>query len=169
MRTTVIPAQITTVEDKIAGSIGFTQLLLLITPVFLGSALFVILPPFFAYATYKLVVIVCVAAICGVLAIRVRGRILLLWLITLLRYNLRARYYVIDKNDTYLREDEATQQALVSEEITQQKPTKARAVPRLSTAEVIEAEGILTNPAAKARYEVTKRGELRVHLTEVAQ
>ena len=42
MRTTVVPAQVTTVEDKIAGNLGLSQLLLLTLPVFGGSALFLV-------------------------------------------------------------------------------------------------------------------------------
>jgi hypothetical protein len=39
MRTRVIPAQITTVEDRIAGNLNLTQILLLMIPVILGTYL----------------------------------------------------------------------------------------------------------------------------------
>src|SRR5438045_2898426 len=104
MRTTIVPAQITTVEDKIAGNLGLSQIMLLIAPVFGGSSLFVIFPPFFNYAAYKVVLIAITALLCGMLAVRIKGKILLFWLIAVLRYNLRPAYYVFDKNSMHNRE-----------------------------------------------------------------
>ncbi len=168
MKTTVVPAQVTTVEDKIAGNLGVSQLLLLTVPVFGGSALFVVLPPFFSYSTYKVVLIVCIAVICGTLAIRIKGTILLLWAVILLRYNLRPRYYVFDKNDTHLREPEAgNTQAEISEERTEPERAEVTLLPPLRTADIVNAESILTNPAAKFRLEINRKGELSVHITEV--
>ena len=45
MKTQVIPAQITTVEDKIVGSLTFSQLLLLLTPVALVALIYAFMPP----------------------------------------------------------------------------------------------------------------------------
>lgn len=169
MRTTVIPAQITTVEDRIAGSISLQQLLILITPVFVGSLLFVVLPPFYAYATYKIVIIVCMAVTCGLLAIRFRGKIVLLWLMTLLRYNSRPRYYVLDKNDLHLREEAEPAEAVQAEDMAPKKNANAPSVQQLSTADVIAVEAILADPTVKPHFEINKKGELRVHLTEITQ
>ena len=104
MKTTIVPAQVTTVEDKIAGNIGMSQLLLLITPIFAGSILFVVLPPFFNYSAYKAVLIVIMALFCATLAIRIHGKILLYWVAVLVRYNSRPKYFVYNKNDNYLRD-----------------------------------------------------------------
>ena len=170
MRTTIVPAQVTTVEDRIAGRLGLTQLLLLITPIFGGSAIFVILPPFFAYATYKVVLITCVAALSALLAIRIKGKILLFWIITLLRYNMRPRYYLFNKNSAHARElvlpadieDES------AEEATAQAIASSRKI-NLSTAERIQIEDLLANPDANVHITTNKKGELRVHLTEIQQ
>jgi hypothetical protein len=121
MRSTVIPAQITTVEDKIAGNLGVSQLLLLAAPIFGGSALFVVFPPFFGYAVYKIVLIVCLTVICNMLAIRIKGTIVLRWVMILAGYMLRPRYYVFDKNSDYLREvsgSEAPPDTRTNEEVT---------------------------------------------------
>lgn len=167
MRSTVVPAQITTVEDKIAGSLGLSQLILLTVPIFGGSALFVFLPPFFNYATYKVVLITVFAALCGLLAIRIKGKILLLWGVVLLRYNSRPKYYVFNKNNMHLRE---TAPVVKEEKATKQIKTKKKAhslLPKLSTAELVQAESILANPNANLRLEVTKKGRLNVRFTEV--
>jgi len=53
MKVTVVPAQVTTVEDRIVGSLGFSQLVLIVTPVFIAAALFAVLPPAMGSAVYK--------------------------------------------------------------------------------------------------------------------
>jgi hypothetical protein len=167
MKTTIVPAQVTTVEDKIAGNISMHQLLLLVVPIFIGSGLFVILPPFFSYAVYKVVMIAIIASICALLAIRIRGKILLFWLAVLLKYNLRPRYYVFNKNDSYLREDyDLTIQKEIEEEEEQGGMVYSLA-PALSLGEVVTAEQLLANPNANFRLEINKKGRLSVHITEI--
>lgn len=170
MRTTIVPAQVTTVEDRIAGRLGLTQLLLLIMPIFGGSAIFVVLPPFFAYAVYKLVLITCVAVLCALLAIRIKGKILLFWAITLLRYNMRPRYYLFNKNTTHARE--IVLPADIEDEPSEETITEAAAPTRrisLTTAERVQIEDLLANPDANVHITTNKKGELRVHLTEIPQ
>ena len=104
MRTTVIPAQITTVEDKIAGNLNLTQVFILMVPVFFGTAVYVLTPPFFRFAIYKIAVITTVTLISLLLSLRIKGKIIANWLGVLLRYNLRPKYYVFNKNDLYQRE-----------------------------------------------------------------
>lgn len=170
MRTTIVPAQVTTVEDRIAGRLGLTQLLLLITPIFGGSAIFVILPPFFAYAVYKVAFITCVAAVCALLAIRIKGKVLLFWAITLLRYNLRPRFYLFNKNSTHSREIilPADMDDEPDKEIATQVATPTRKI-NLSTAERVQIEDLLANPDANVHITTNKKGEMRVHLTEIPQ
>src|SRR5665213_4365185 len=98
MKVTVVPAQVTTVEDRIAGRLGLSQLLLLAAPIFGGSALYIILPPAMNSSAYKLVIIITLMLICSTMAIRIKGKIVLLWLIVILRYRLRPSYYVFNKN-----------------------------------------------------------------------
>jgi hypothetical protein len=166
MRTTIVPAQITTVEDKIAGNLGISQLLLLTMPIFGGSLLFVGLPPFFSYATYKIVVIVCFAALCGTLAIRIKGKILLFWGIVILRYNLRPRYYVPDRNHPHLRE--VSPEVKPEKTVEESQPKRNRKqLPQLSTPELVQVEHLIADPAANLRVMTNRKGELSVHLTEV--
>jgi len=46
MKTTTVPAQVTTVEDRLAGNLSLTQLLLLVCPVFVSCLIYVVFPPF---------------------------------------------------------------------------------------------------------------------------
>jgi len=170
MRTTIVPAQVTTVEDRIAGRLGLTQMLLLIAPIFGGSAIFVVFPPFFAYAVYKVVLITCVATLSALLAIRIKGKILLFWAITLLRYNLRPRYYLFNKNSSHTREiilpadieDEPAEETAIQTLVPVRKTS-------LTTAERVQIEDLLADPTADVYLTTNRKGELSVHLTEVKQ
>src|SRR3990167_9406474 len=99
MRTTVIPAQITTVEDKIAGNLNLTQIMLLMVPVIWGTIVYTSLPPTMHIAWYKLPLVLLVLLLSLTLAVRIKGKVVLHWVIILLRYNTRARYYLFNKND----------------------------------------------------------------------
>lgn len=99
MKTTVVPAQITTVEDKIAGSLNFIQILLLVFSLIIGTALYGLIPPKLHLSTIKIAMIIVQFTIFGTLAIRYRGRILADWLIIYLRYRARPRIYIFDKRD----------------------------------------------------------------------
>lgn len=170
MKTTVVPAQITTVEDKITGNLGVSQLLLLTLPIFGGSILYVALPPFYGSAPYKIALIVSFAVICGLLSIRIKGKILMQWILTILRYNLRPRYYILNKNDAYLRDigiNAFSKEATV--EATEPKKAAPLDRPRISTADLVRIEGLLTNPRITLQLKTNKKGELSVHLTEVQQ
>lgn len=166
MRSTIVPAQVTTVEDKIAGNLGMSQLLLLTMPIFGGSLLFVGLPPFFSYATYKIVVIVCFAVLCGILAIRIKGKILLFWGIVILRYNLRPRYYVFNRNHAHLRD--IGQEIKPEKAMEEAKPERIfKQLPQLSTPELVQVEHLIANPAANLHVKTNRKGELSVHFKEV--
>src|SRR5690606_21819922 len=135
-----------------------------------GSLIFVILPPFFNYAPYKVVLIVCAASLSALLAIRIKGKILLFWLITLFRYNTRPRYYLFNKNSAHTRE--VVLHSDIEDEPAEEAASQTVATTRkinLTTAERVQIEDLIANPAANVHFTANKKGELRVHLTEVQQ
>ena len=166
MRTTIVPAQITTVEDRIAGNLGLSQILLLVVPIFGGSALFVILPPFFNYATYKVILIAVTALVCGMLAVRIKGKILLFWGLAIARYNLRPMYYVFDKCSMHTRECVGAAATTLPQTDTGSIVVEHEAIPRLSIADRLQVETVLSHPTTNVHFTTTKKGALRVHLTE---
>ena len=103
MKTRVIPAQVTTVEDKIAGNLNFTQILLLVASVLIATGIFVLFPKPMSLELYKLPLIIGTFGILGMLAFRVRDRVVLSWVVLLVSYMLRPRIYVFDKNSTFAR------------------------------------------------------------------
>ncbi len=99
MRTTIIPAQITTVEDKIAGSLNFAQILLLMTPILWGTLVYSVFIPAMKLVPYKISIVLIVSVLSLVLALRVKDKIVAEWIGILLRYKLRPRFYIFNKND----------------------------------------------------------------------
>jgi len=100
MRTTIIPAQITTVEDKIAGSLNMTQILILMFPVLWTAIIYILFAPTMKLVAYKLGLIGIVTLICLVLVIRIKDKIVAEWLGVVLRYHFRPRFWLYNKNDT---------------------------------------------------------------------
>lgn len=167
MKVTVVPAQVTTVEDRIIGSLGFSQMLLLIVPVFVSAGLFVLLPPFMGGAVYKYVTMGVIAFICAILAIRIKGRIVASWFVTILRYNLRPKYYVFNKNVTTLRQDYPNVPEADQSESQQSLNTAKTLLPRLDTLATAKVMATIENPEMNLRFETTKKGGLHVRFTEI--
>ena len=104
MKSTVVPAQITTVEDKIAGSLNFIQIILLVFSLIIGTAFYGLIPPKLHLSSLKIVLMIGEFAFFGLLALRYKGRILADWLVIYLRYKARPRIYIFTKNDPQSRE-----------------------------------------------------------------
>ena len=169
MKTRVIPAQITTVEDKIAGSLSLTQILLLMTPVFWTAMVYALFMPQLKFAMYKVPIIGVVLLISLFLAIRIKEKLILNWLMVLVTYNMRPKYYVFNKNEKYLR-------AMDMPSFTNQKNIKLKKSLALnqneaqsktvSLRELIKLDGILTNPKYTFSLKSTKKGGLNVAIQQ---
>lgn len=170
MKATVVPAQVTTVEDRVAGNLGFSQLILFAIPVFGGSLLYAALPPSMGASLYKLVIICIIAVVSTIFAIRIKGKILLLWMIILLRYNLRPKFYLFNKNTETFRENYSNHQ-LPSEQSDSQRTSKQSAtlLPKLGLIESARAYATLDDPLRQLRYETNKKGVLYVRYTEIEE
>jgi hypothetical protein len=164
MKTAIVPAQITTVEDRIAGSLGLSQVFLLSAPMFIGAGLYITLPPMMHNAPYKLMLFLFLVLTCGILAIRIKGKIVLLWVHTILRYNLRPKHYVFNKNELIGRQCRYEPVPFPAEE-AQAVMERKKLIP-LTTSDLVKLEAILDNPAANLRFR-TQKGGLSVLITEV--
>jgi len=103
MKTTIIPAQITTVEDKIAGKLSLTQIMILMIPVFWSGLVYILFLPRMEFTSYKVIISIPVLITAFVLSLRIDDKLVINWLMLLLRYNTRPKYYVFNKNDAFLR------------------------------------------------------------------
>jgi len=165
MKVRSIPAQITTVEDKIAGNLNLTQILLLMVPIFWLMIVYTMVPPYMHFAWYKLPLFLIVGVTSLVLSIRIKEKIILNWLTILLRYNTRAKYYVFDKNDSYMR----TMDLITFEKSKRKQPAKSTAKVSEKTAntvialgDLVRLEGLLVNPKYSFSIKSQKKGALHV-------
>ena len=169
MRTTVIPAQITTVEDKIAGSLNLTQIFILMVPVFWTTLVYAIFPPFMKLAWYKLPMVLVVLVLCLILALRIKGKIVASWILVLMRYNLRPKYYLFNKNDTYLRDiylPELKSKHLDIKKAEMKTEVKVSAN-SFGIKELIGLRKFINNPDYTLSLKPDKRGGLYVALEQI--
>ena len=75
MKATVVPAQVTTVEDRIFANLGLSQVLLMLMVIIVCSAIYTLAPPTMEGAAYKYFVMGSIALVCGILAIRIKVRL----------------------------------------------------------------------------------------------
>ncbi len=168
MKTTIVPAQITSVEDKVVGNISVKQLLLLMSPVFLGVVIFAFLPPFIKYTTLKLAIVSTIVTVCSVLAIRWRGKLVAEWIAIMSRYNSRPRHYVYSKKDSFLRPKHSSAKRIELEvPIVAEEQPETDFAAKLAPSEFVRLEHAIENPAANFRFSVTRKGGLRVHIKEI--
>lgn len=170
MKIAIVPAQVTTVEDKVAGNLTLTQLILLVVPVFCSGVLYAVMPPSFGVAIYKIIIIILLFIVVGSLAIKIRGRLLVAWLIILLRYNARPMYYVLDKNDNYLRDNEAQLLAKVVAKKQDSAETKRpfrHNTPPIAVHDKARFEAMIADPHSKLSFKISRKGGLDVNITEV--
>lgn len=163
----IVPAQVTTVEDKVAGSLSLQQLVMLTTPIFLGCVIYVLLPPFFEFEPYKLVIIVSIFAVFATLAIRVKDRLLIQWIGIFIRYNQRPQFYVYNKNDCYLRD---VRDETPTVKVTKEAPKKSTplvATPTIPLSDKAKLEQIVTDSRANLTFRTNKKGGLDVHIQEI--
>lgn len=168
MRVSIVPAQITTVEDKIAGNVSVQQAMLLGIPILFGFIIALVFPPSGQFVAYKIAIVIVLFVICGSLAVRIKDRIVAQWLKLFVIYCARPELYVYDKNSSYLRVSE-TEEAPVQEELEDtQSPAKQTFVQNnISPKEFARLEQFATDVRAGIKYEVGKKGELNVRVTEV--
>ncbi|MEI6040149.1 MAG: PrgI family protein [Candidatus Berkelbacteria bacterium] len=165
MRTTVVPAQITTVEDRIAGNLTFVQIVLMIIPLLTSTALYVLLPTKMHFNPTKGILIGLQFLFFDGLAIRFRGKILAEWLVIYLRYKARPRRYIFTKNDLscrngYLGLNEKSEPTIEEkEEIKEVKPNDI-----LDTSEKIKVEQLLKDPLLTLSFKIAKKGGIDVTL-----
>lgn len=168
MKIRSIPAQITTVEDKIVGNLNLSQMLLLMVPVFWGMIVYTIFAPMMNFALYKLPLFLIVAVISLSLALRIKDKIVLSWIVILLKFNLRPTYYIYNKNDSHLRNMDVIKVVKVKKKTkkAQSKHTSINKTNQTSLGDLIRIENILTNPKYSFSIKSQKKGAFYVAIEQ---
>lgn len=175
MRSQTIPAQITTVEDKIAGSLNFAQILLIMVPVIWGTLVYSLFPIRMQLSLYKIPLVLIVAVLCLVLAIRIRGKIIFQWLIVILRFNLRPKHYIYNKNESYLRTIdlpvfENKQYNLLKFIKSKSKTKVSISYPKFEIKELAQLERLIDDPSISLSFKTNGiGGKLNVALEQNQQ
>lgn len=154
MRTTIIPAQITTVEDKIAGSLSMTQVLILMFPVLWTALIYILLAPSMKLVGYKLSLILVVTIVCLILALRIKDKIVAEWFGVLISYRLRPKYWLLNKNDTTNRTIDIPE--LPVEHILTKKHTKKSikvSAPDIDLLDQLRLEHLISSGKVAVRYQ----------------
>jgi hypothetical protein len=165
MKTSVVPAQITTVEDKIAGNLTFSQIVLLVIPLILGTIVYVLTPPSSKITIVKFVAIFTLFAFFGLMAIRFKGRTIADWLVILLRFGLRPHLYLFTKNDL------ETRNVIVPEKPKEIATAKKKAVKKQKTEILVPQvdqpllNRLVKDPSTVMRLELGKKGGINVSLS----
>jgi hypothetical protein len=159
MRTTVIPAQITTVEDRIAANLNLTQIVLLLASLFIATFIYATFPPKLGFSIYKIPLFIAVFLVFGILALRIKGRVVLSWFFILSAYYLRPKYYVYNKNDLTTRNigflPSHTKQKTAHTAVRKESNARSQ---KLSIADLIRMEAILANPKMSFSFRFNKKG-----------
>jgi len=159
MKRSIVPAQITTVEDKVLGNLSPMQAGLISVPLVVGVLFYVVLPKHFHFETYKLALLLGLELIGATLSIRVNDQMLAFWLAMRLQYNLRPRYYIYNKNDTYLRNIPAEQEAPAVSDEKDQTATKQVLLPKMPISAAVRMEEIMADASVNLRLRTGKKGK----------
>lgn len=164
MKTTVVPAQVTTVEDRIAGSLTLPQIVLLVIPLLTSTAIYVLVPLAMHFSVLKIILILFQFVFFGGLAIRFRSKIIADWLVIYLRYKARPRRYIFTKNDISAREIFAPHEKNADE--TAEKPEEEQRIHivDLKTTDKIKVERLLRNPLLTLSFKIARKGGIDVRL-----
>lgn len=168
MKVRSIPAQITTVEDKIVGNINLSQMLLLMVPVFWGMIVYTLFTPAMNFAWYKLLLFLTVAVISLCMALRIKDKIVLSWIIILLKYNLRPKYYMFNKNESYVRQMDmiAFEKNKTKSKKAHSKQTQIVKNTKTSFGDLIRLENIISNPKYSFSIKSQKKGAFYVAIEQ---
>lgn len=166
MKTTTVPAQVTTIEDKIAGNLNLSQLMLLCAPIFLSAVGYVLVPPLAKFTYAKLAIFIALVFIFSTLSIRLRGKLIVQWIAVIGRYNLRPRYYIYNKNDPYLRPVKTAVKQSSKKKLVEKTKKVQPHLPKLPVPQLIKLQDVITDPRSKLSLRVGRKG-LDVRITEI--
>jgi len=159
MKTAIVPAQVTTVEDRIAGNFTFVQLLILMFAGGLATVVYLLIAPSYHFTPFKIVTILTIVFLLTPLAIRIRGKIVADWLIILTRFYQRPLRYVFTKND---REPEAFDAIKTNKAENKEAATVETVTESVTFEEHTKLKELLSNPEFAVRFVVAEKGGLNV-------
>ena len=170
MKTQVIPAQITTVEDKIIGNLNLLQIVILLLSVFLSTIIFACIPPVMMVRTGKAVLMLFCLVGCGILSIRIKGKLVFQWIVVLAKFNLRPKFYVFDKNDKSLRQIDRDEGVSKRKEMAKKSTKNDRFVyTDVNVSDLLRLEDLVKNNGLDIIFKTNAKGGLNVALEKIGK
>lgn len=159
MKSSVLPAEITSVEDKITANLSLKQLILMVVPVVLSGFIFFVAPPINKMSLYKFLISFLLFLIFLTLAIRLNNKIILEWLIITGKFYIRPKIYVFSKDIEY---------APIAHKTNKQENLKAdSSIPErldmVNPADISKAQFLIVNSDVKISFN-TKKEKLNASL-----
>jgi hypothetical protein len=93
--------------------------------------------------------------------LRVKGRVVLNWLIVWLKFRTRPSFYVLDKNDDYLRESELSNENSNKTKAVIKTKEKEIVLTKIDTTKLID---LINNQKNSLSFEFNKQGGLHVSM-----
>ena len=164
MKTTVVPAQITTVEDKVAGNLSFTQIILLILPLITSTAIYVVIPHHDKLNAIKIVLIALQFMVFGGLSLRIKGKVVMDWLLVYLRFAARPRIYIYTKADTIHRDIIAEPKEERVSHVAKKAAAKEETPALLTFPEHLRLSELLANRGLTIGFTQAEKGGINVSI-----
>jgi len=166
MRTTIVPAQITTVEDKIAANLTFVQIMLLFAALTVATLIYMLAPIPMKLTSYKIPLVLVLSGICLILSIRLKGKVIIEWFLIIATFALRPQFYIFEKNDITSRE-EIIDEKLKIEKTNAHNPVKTmRKTEKRLIADIVAVERVLLNPNKNVSFALSGKGGINVKVSE---
>lgn len=150
MKTTIVPAQVLTIEDRI-GNLSLTQICLLVVALIVDGAIGECMAPAMRLSSVKLLCMTFCSGIIGGLAFRMQETLLLNWVLLLLDYCFRARYFVYRHGVRSSAMNAVKDASNVEKLASDSKSLEASAVLRLH-AETINSQGLYLRKKRRKTY-----------------
>jgi hypothetical protein len=94
MRISIVPAEMTSVKDKIIGNLELKQILLLATPLIFAIFTYIAIPPFNKTNSPKIILFIIFSFISSILSINISGELVLEIIINGFKYLIRPKIHL---------------------------------------------------------------------------
>lgn len=124
-------------------------------------------PPELNFALYKIILFFVIGIFSGTLAIRIKEKMIISWLIILLRFVVRPKYFIFNKNDLTEREIIREEIVPLTKKAKVYQKAEQKQTQRISFGQAIQFEKFINNPKASISFRFERKGGLNVSVSEI--
>lgn len=161
MRTAVLPAQITSVEDRITANLSLKQVILIVIPIVITGFIYFAFPPINHLSLYKIIFSFLLLLVFLTLSYRINGKIILELLITRGRYERRPKIYVYQKGFSHVNTEVDNTSLKLRFKISKRHSIKPSEV-KVNYAQIAQLQSLAQEKNVKMVFKPGKKGGLNV-------